>query len=193
MAVTVAVAALRQAEGRFRAADPGAAVARRRGDPGGGESRADGVLEARAEPVGDLGGDLDAERALAVDAAADEHGGDAESQIVGLEGGGSLGLAHVTYATASHSQAQAVCGRVMRMEDELEAVKQTARRYTAADKARDKARDEHFTAVLTALRAGKAPTDVSDLSPFTSTHLRQVARDAGIEAPARRRPPRRHS
>jgi hypothetical protein len=81
----------------------------------------------------------------------------------------------------------------MRMDDELEAVRQTGRRYTSADKARDKARDEHFAAVVAALRAGEAPTDVADLSPFTATHLRQVARDAGIEAPAKRRPPRRRS
>jgi hypothetical protein len=81
----------------------------------------------------------------------------------------------------------------MRMDDELEAVKQTGRRYTAADKARDRARDEHFAAVLAALRAGKPPTDVAELSPFTATHLRQIAREAGIEKPATRRPPRRHS
>ena len=102
-----------------------------------------------------------------------------------------LVLAHVTYASASPSRAQAVCARVMRMDDELEAVRQTGRRYTAADKARDKARDEHFAAVVVALQAEKAPTDVSELSPFTATHLRQVARDAGIEAPVTRRPPRR--
>ena len=66
------------------------------------------------------------------------------------------------------------------MDDELEAVKQTGRRWSAADRARDKARDEHFTAVVAALKAGRTPTDVSDLSPFTATHLRQVARDAGI-------------
>ena len=81
----------------------------------------------------------------------------------------------------------------MRMDEELEAVRQTGRRYAAADKAREKARDEHFAAVLAALKAGKAPTDVSELSPFTATHLRQVARDAGIEKPTTRRPPRRRT
>ena len=80
------------------------------------------------------------------------------------------------------------------MDNELlEAVHQTGRRYIAADRARDKAREKHFAAVIAALQSGKAPTDVSDLSPFTATHLRQVARDAGIEAPATRRPPRRSS
>ena len=73
------------------------------------------------------------------------------------------------------------------MDDKLEAVRQSGRRYTAADKARDKARDEHFAAVVAALLAGEAPTDVAELSPFTATHLRQVARDAGVPAATGRR------
>jgi hypothetical protein len=75
------------------------------------------------------------------------------------------------------------------MSDELDAVRRTARRWNAADKARDRARDEHFAAVLDALRAGVPPTEVYDLSPFTATHLRGVARDAGL--PAARRSARR--
>ena len=66
------------------------------------------------------------------------------------------------------------------MDDELEAVAQTGRRWTAADKARDRARADHFGAVLAALRAGKPPTEIAKRSPFTATHLRQIARDNGI-------------
>ena len=69
---------------------------------------------------------------------------------------------------------------ILVMEDHMEAVKRTGKRWAAADKARDRARDEHFAAVLAALRADKQPTEVYDLSPFTQTHLRGLARDAGI-------------
>jgi hypothetical protein len=66
------------------------------------------------------------------------------------------------------------------MSDEMDAVKSTARRWRSADKARDRARDDHFAAVLAALRAGEVPTEVYGESPFTATHLRGLARDAGI-------------
>ena len=52
---------------------------------------------------------------------------------------------------------------------------------------------DEIAGLIAALKAGKAPTDVSELSPFTATHLRQVARDAGIEKPTTRRPPRRRT
>jgi len=73
------------------------------------------------------------------------------------------------------------------MSDELEAVSKTGRKWAAADAARDKARDEHFAAVLAALEAGEPPTDVYALSPFTATHLRGVARDAGLPAAKKKR------
>jgi hypothetical protein len=66
------------------------------------------------------------------------------------------------------------------MDDELEAVTQTARRLRSADKARDKARDDHIDAVLVALRAGQPPTEIADRSPLTAARLRQIAREAGI-------------
>jgi len=80
------------------------------------------------------------------------------------------------------------------MDDELEAVTQTGRRWRSADKARDKARAEHFGAVIAALRAGQPPTEIAERSPFTAAHLRKIARDAGIPAATRqKRPPRRES
>jgi hypothetical protein len=73
------------------------------------------------------------------------------------------------------------------MDEHEEAVRQTARRLRAADTARDKARDEHVDAVLAALRAGRPPTAIVDLSPFTATHLRKLARDNGIPPASKRR------
>ena len=69
----------------------------------------------------------------------------------------------------------------------MDAVRRTARKVRAADKARDKARDEHVAAVLAALRAEEAPTEVYGASPFTATHLRGLAREAGIPPKRRRR------
>jgi hypothetical protein len=68
----------------------------------------------------------------------------------------------------------------------MDAVRSTARKWQRADRARDRARDEHFAAVLAALRAGEFPTDVYESSPFTQTHLRGLARDAGIPGATRR-------
>jgi transposase InsO family protein len=73
------------------------------------------------------------------------------------------------------------------MDDELEAVKQSGRRWSAADRARDRIRDEHFADVLAALRAGQPPTVIADLSPYTATHLRKIARDHGIPPASKRR------
>lgn len=75
---------------------------------------------------------------------------------------------------------------IVDMSDEMDAVKSTARRWRSADKARDRARDEHFAAVLAALRVGELPTEVYEESPFTATHLRGLARDADIP-PAKKR------
>lgn len=75
------------------------------------------------------------------------------------------------------------------MEDHIEAVKRTGKRWTAADKAQDKAREEHFMAVIAALRAGEQPTEVYESSPFTATHLRGLARRVGIPAGKRSRKP----
>lgn len=71
------------------------------------------------------------------------------------------------------------------MDDDLEAVRRTARRFAAAERARNAARTAHLAAVLTALRDGQPPTVIARLSPFTSAHLRKIAREDGIP-PARR-------
>jgi hypothetical protein len=66
------------------------------------------------------------------------------------------------------------------MDQHEEAVDATARRLRRAQSAVEKAKGEHITAVLDALRAGRPPKRVAELSPFSDAHLRQLARDAGI-------------
>lgn len=76
--------------------------------------------------------------------------------------------------------AQAVYGKVFAMDEHDEAVKATAQRLRRAQSALDTAREQHIGAVLAALRAGRPPMAVADLSPLTDTRLRQIAREAGI-------------
>jgi hypothetical protein len=66
------------------------------------------------------------------------------------------------------------------MDEYEEAVEATARRLRRARAATEKAQAEHITAVLDALRAGRPPMRVAELSPFSDAHLRQLARKAGI-------------
>lgn len=66
------------------------------------------------------------------------------------------------------------------MDKHEEAVAATARRLRRAQAATERAKEEHITAVLDALRAGRPPMRVAELSPFSDAHLRQLARDAGI-------------
>ena len=66
------------------------------------------------------------------------------------------------------------------MDEHDEAVKTTAQRLRRAQSALDAAKESHIAAVLAALRAGRPPMGVADLSPFTDTRLRQIAREAGI-------------
>jgi hypothetical protein len=54
------------------------------------------------------------------------------------------------------------------------------RRYRATDAAHEEARQEAIAAVLAALRAGIAPTEVERLSPFTAAYVRRIARDNGV-------------
>lgn len=62
---------------------------------------------------------------------------------------------------------------------------QTAESLRDADKAREAALGAHVAAALAALRAGRPPTGVANLSPFTDAYIRQLAREAGIP-PARK-------
>jgi hypothetical protein len=66
------------------------------------------------------------------------------------------------------------------MDEHEEAVKATARRVRRAQTSLEAAKEQHIAAVLAALRAGRPPMKVAELSPFTDTHLRQLAREAGI-------------
>jgi hypothetical protein len=74
------------------------------------------------------------------------------------------------------------------MDEQDEAVRQTGRRLRAADRARDRAHNEHIDAVLNALRAGRPPTGVADLSPLSAARLRQIARDAGVPPATKGKP-----
>jgi hypothetical protein len=69
-----------------------------------------------------------------------------------------------------------LCG----MDEHEEAVSATARRLRRARATVEKAEAEHIEAVLSALRAGRPPMRVAELSPFSDAHLRQLARNAGI-------------
>lgn len=68
------------------------------------------------------------------------------------------------------------------MDEHDEAVKATAQRLRRAQSALDAAKEQHIAAVLAALKAGRPPMGVADLSPFSDAHLRQLARGAGIPA-----------
>ena len=71
------------------------------------------------------------------------------------------------------------------MDEYEEAVKATAQRVRRAQSGLTAAKEQHIAAVLAALKAGRPPMRVAELSPFTDTHLRQLAREAGIP-PARK-------
>jgi len=65
------------------------------------------------------------------------------------------------------------------------------RRYNEAADTLKTARETAAAAVLAALRGGVPPTTVIELSPFTGTYVRQLARGADIPPATTRRPPKR--
>lgn len=69
----------------------------------------------------------------------------------------------------------------MAHKDPLDALDESTRRYRETEAAHEEARQAVVDDVLTALRAGKRPTDVVEHSPFTAAHVRKIARDNGIE------------
>ena len=71
------------------------------------------------------------------------------------------------------------------MDEYEEALKASTRRYKRTDTAHEESRKASTADVLAALRAGVPPTRVAALSPFTATHVRKLAREAGIP-PARK-------
>lgn len=75
----------------------------------------------------------------------------------------------------------------------LEELTKARRVYEEADAARNRAHEAVIAAALTALRSGARPGEVYDRVPFTSTHIRTLAREAGIPRgpsgkPARKKP-----
>jgi predicted methyltransferase len=94
-------------------------------------------------------------------------------------------IAYTAYAIAKVVTAQAVYVMIYAMDEHEEAVKMTAQRLRRAQAALDTAKEQHIAAVLAALRAGRPPMGVAELSPFTDARLRQIARRAGIP-PARK-------
>jgi hypothetical protein len=62
------------------------------------------------------------------------------------------------------------------MDEHEAAVRRTGRKVAA----HERERTEHIAAVVAALQAGRRPTDVASWSPFTSAHLRKLARLAGV-------------
>src|SRR5258707_1324603 len=65
-------------------------------------------------------------------------------------------------------------------------VRDTRLAYFAAKQERDESSTAMAGAVVAALLAGPQPTQVTEWSPFTATHVRKLARDAGVP-PARKR------
>jgi len=76
--------------------------------------------------------------------------------------------------------AQLDCAMILGMEEHEEALKASTRRYRRTKAAHEESRKESTADVIAALRAGVPPTKVADLSPFTATQVRAIARKAGI-------------
>lgn len=68
----------------------------------------------------------------------------------------------------------------------LKALLGARKRFEQAERALEKARSEVKDLAIEALKAGAAPTEVAERSPYTAAHLRQIAREAGIP-PAKKR------
>jgi hypothetical protein len=83
--------------------------------------------------------------------------------------------------------AQLTCGIILGMDqrDHETALKASTARYDRTAAAHEEARRTSAADVIAALRGGMKPTRVAELSPFTATHVRKLARDAGIP-PARK-------
>jgi hypothetical protein len=77
---------------------------------------------------------------------------------------------------------------ILAMDEHEEALRTATRRYKRTEAAHEESRKAATAEVIAALQAGLPPTKVSDLSPFTATHVRKLARDAGIP-PARKGKP----
>jgi hypothetical protein len=85
--------------------------------------------------------------------------------------------------------AQPDCGIVLAMEEHEEALRASTRRYRRTEAAHKDSREASTADVIAALRAGMPPTKVAELSPFTATHVRKLARGAGIPPASKGKPP----
>jgi hypothetical protein len=68
----------------------------------------------------------------------------------------------------------------------LDRLDETSRRYRRTERAHEQSRDAVIAAVVAALQAGERPTDVVRHSPFTDAYVRRIARQHGIEGPAKK-------
>ena len=84
--------------------------------------------------------------------------------------------------------AQLACGIILYMDEHEEALRASTRRYRRTEAAHEESRKASVADVIAALRAGVPPTRVAELSPFTATHVRKLARDHKIP-PARKGKP----
>lgn len=72
--------------------------------------------------------------------------------------------------------------------DAMEGLDKATARYRKTETAHNEARTAAVEAVVTALKAGKRPTDVTNRSPFTAAYVRRIAREHGIEPASKRTP-----
>lgn len=66
-------------------------------------------------------------------------------------------------------------------KDPLDALDESTNRYRETEKAHEASRTAVIADVVSALKAGKRPTDVTAHSPFTDAYVRKLARENGIE------------
>lgn len=69
---------------------------------------------------------------------------------------------------------------ILAMDEHEEALRASTRRYRRTKAAHEESRKAAAADVIAALKAGLPPTLVANLSPFTATQVRKLARDAGI-------------
>lgn len=75
--------------------------------------------------------------------------------------------------------------------DALKELTEASERYEEAEAARLRAHEVVIARALDALRAGVRPGEVYGRVPFTSTHIRTLAREAGIPGGTPGKPARR--
>ena len=75
------------------------------------------------------------------------------------------------------------------MDDQRAEIRRAVARYARTERAHQAAQEALIIAVVAALRAGVSPTEVVELSGFSATYARRIARENGIPpAPLGRKP-----